>query len=168
MNISLTLTILGQDKLGLVNCLAKIIFAHKANWLESKMSRLAGQFTRILRVEREKVNIKQLTEDLKALETEGLQISFITEEKVSLLEKCLIHVDVIANDRLRIMQELSKAITNAGGNIEELTTELQSAAMSGYPIFHAYGKVSLIPSATEASLCAAIELLSDDLSVEIH
>jgi glycine cleavage system regulatory protein len=168
MNTLVTLTILGQDQPGIVKGLAKIISSHQANWLESKMSRLAGQFAGIVHVECEEKNVEGLIKNLRDFETLGLQITFITEKKGSLLEKRLISIDVVANDRPRIIQELSQAITSAGGNIEELTTELQSAAMSGHPIFHAYGKVSLIADATEASLCAAIESLSDDLSIEIY
>ncbi|HAW24640.1 MAG TPA: glycine cleavage system protein R, partial [Pseudomonas sp.] len=40
----LVLTVIAEDQPGLVECLAKCIAEHGGNWLESRMSRMAGQF----------------------------------------------------------------------------------------------------------------------------
>ncbi len=40
----LVLTIIGEDRPGIVELLAKIISDHSGNWLESSMSQLAGKF----------------------------------------------------------------------------------------------------------------------------
>ena len=60
-------------------------------------------------------------------------------------------VDVVGNDRPGIVRELTAAIANAGGNVEELTTGLESAPMSGHPMFRAHGVIS-IPENAEASV----------------
>jgi len=44
-------TLLGPDRPGLVEMVAGIIAGHGGNWLESRMSRLAGKFAGILRAE---------------------------------------------------------------------------------------------------------------------
>ena len=49
MPTSLVLTVLGEDRPGLVEALAHIIAAHEGNWVESRMAHLAGQFAGILR-----------------------------------------------------------------------------------------------------------------------
>ena len=49
MPTSLVLTVLGEDRPGLVESLASIIARHEGNWLESRMAQLAGQFAGILR-----------------------------------------------------------------------------------------------------------------------
>ena len=49
MPTSLVLTVLGEDRPGLVESLASIIAAHEGNWSESRMAQLAGQFAGILR-----------------------------------------------------------------------------------------------------------------------
>ena len=49
MPTSLVLTVLGEDRPGLVEALSHIIAAHEGNWLESRMAHLAGQFAGILR-----------------------------------------------------------------------------------------------------------------------
>ena len=50
MTTYLVLTIIGEDRPGIVESLAEIISDHSGNWLESSMSQLAGKFAGILRV----------------------------------------------------------------------------------------------------------------------
>ena len=46
----LVLTVIAKDQPGLVERLAQCVADHGGNWLESRMSRMAGQFAGILRV----------------------------------------------------------------------------------------------------------------------
>jgi len=46
----LVLTVIAPDKAGQVERIAQCIADHNGNWLESRMSRMAGQFAGILRV----------------------------------------------------------------------------------------------------------------------
>ncbi|MGI9430405.1 MAG: glycine cleavage system protein R, partial [Bythopirellula sp.] len=48
---SLVLTVLGQDRPGLVDAIAQAVADHGGNWVESRMAHLAGHFAGILRVE---------------------------------------------------------------------------------------------------------------------
>ena len=51
MQGSLVMTVIGADRPGLVDSLAGIVEVHGGNWMESRMSRLGGQFAGILRVQ---------------------------------------------------------------------------------------------------------------------
>ncbi|WP_312930404.1 glycine cleavage system protein R, partial [Stutzerimonas nitrititolerans] len=46
----LVLTVIAEDQPGLVERLADCIARHGGNWLDSRMSRMAGQFAGILQV----------------------------------------------------------------------------------------------------------------------
>ncbi len=50
MRTSLVLTLIGDDKRGVVEQLSDQVLAAGANWEESRMARLAGKFAGILRV----------------------------------------------------------------------------------------------------------------------
>ena len=76
-------------------------------------------------------------------------------------------IDIFGNDRTGIVSQLTQSISAAGANIEELNTEVQSAAMTGHPVFHASGTVCMPDSMETSDLVHAIENLSDDLNVEI-
>ncbi len=168
MNHTLIMTILGADRSGLVRSIAGIVAAHQASWQESRMARMAGQFAGILRVDCPVDQVETLSAALQELSVEGIQIQLIREALIEAEPRKLWHIDVVGNDRAGIVHELTQAIAHCGGNVEELITGLESAAMSGHPLFRATGKVSLAGDGTDAALREAIESLSNDLSVEIH
>ncbi len=168
MKQTFVMTILGVDRSGLVRSIAAIVAAHDANWLESRMARMAGQFAGILRVDCPAENVEALSTALHQLAGQGVQVHLSKEPAPTSDERRLWHIDVVGNDRAGIVHELTQAIEHCGGNVEELITGLESAAMSGHPMFRATGKVSLSGHGGEESLRTAIENLSDDLSVEIH
>ncbi len=51
MQIPLVMTIIGPDRTGLVESVARAVAEHGGNWLESRMCRLGGEFAGILRME---------------------------------------------------------------------------------------------------------------------
>jgi glycine cleavage system regulatory protein len=48
MSVSLVLTVIGDDRPGLVEQLATAVSLHHGNWLESSMSNLSGKFAGIV------------------------------------------------------------------------------------------------------------------------
>ncbi len=167
MHSYLVMTVLGSDRPGLVSSLADTVAAHGGNWLESRMARLAGQFAGIVRIECPAENAEALLAELQAPGASGLTVLAAREEAAEPAARRTLVVDVVGNDRPGIVRELSAAVASAGGNIEELTTGLESAPMSGHPMFRAHGVVS-IPEETETEvLIAAIECLGGDLTVDL-
>jgi glycine cleavage system regulatory protein len=167
MKTSLVLTVLGNDRPGLVSSLADRVASHGGNWLESRMARLAGQFAGIVRIECPSDQADALIEELQNNAATGLTILAAREEAAEPLARRTLTVDVVGNDRPGIVRELSAAIANAGGNIEELTTGLESAPMSGQPMFRAHGILSIPEHVQSAALVAAIEGLGGDLTVDV-
>ena len=51
MKTSLILTLIGPDRPGLVSAVSAGAGAHGANWMESRLPRLAGQFAGVVRLE---------------------------------------------------------------------------------------------------------------------
>lgn len=132
------------------------------------MARLAGQFAGILRVECATAEAEPLLAALARLATEGIAVQAQREEDGSDAARKILALDVVGNDRPGIVRSLSAAIAGAGANVEELSTALESAPMSGHPLFHATGRVSLAAEADPAALIAAIENLGPDLSVSVE
>ena len=167
MQTYLVMTVLGSDRPGLVSSLAATVAAHGGNWLESRMARLAGQFAGIVRIECPAAGADALLAALQAPGATGLTVVAAREAVAEQAARRTLVVDVVGNDRPGIVRELSAAVASAGGNIEELTTGLESAPMSGHPMFRAHGVVS-IPEDTETEvLIAAIECLGGDLTVDL-
>ena len=71
---SLVLTILGDDRPGLVSAVSAPISAHRASWERSELSRLAGKFAGIVVVSAPGERVDALVAELTALESQGLQV----------------------------------------------------------------------------------------------
>lgn len=167
MHCYLIMTVLGADRPGLVSSLADTVAKHGGNWLESRMARLAGQFAGIVRIECPSDTVDELLRELQSPGVSGLTVQAVRELAGDAPARRTVGVDVVGNDRPGIVRELTAAIAGAGGNVEELTTGLESAPMSGHPMFRAKGVVSLPENAEASVLTAAIESLGGDLTVDI-
>ena len=168
MPASVVMTVLAADRPGLVRALSESIATHSGSWQESRMARLAGQFAGILRVECPDDQVDALLMTLSSLENDGISIHARRETSSETPSRETISLDIMGNDRPGIIHALSAAIASAGANVEDLSTTLESAPMSGHPIFHATGLVSLSPDHAPAELLNAIEQIGPDLSVSIE
>jgi glycine cleavage system regulatory protein len=168
MPASIVMTVLAADRPGLVSALSETIAARGGSWQESRMARLAGQFAGILRIECPETECEALLAALAGLEGQGISVQAKREAAAPVEKRETLALDVMGNDRPGIIRSLSAAIAGAGGNVEDLSTSLESAPMSGHPIFHAKGVVSIAKDSDPAVLIAAIENLGPDLSVSVE
>lgn len=166
MKSNLVMTVLGSDRPGLVSSLADTVAAFGGNWLESRMARLAGQFAGIARIACPAGTVDALIAELQTRGPSGLTVLAVREDAAEPPVRRMIVVDVVGNDRPGIVRELSAAVASAGGNIEELTTGLESAPMSGQPMFRAHGIISIPEETATEALTSAIECLGGDLTVD--
>lgn len=166
MKSYLIMTVLGSDRPGLVNSLADIVAKHGGNWLDSRMSRLAGQFAGIVRIECPTEEVSLMLQEIRSPGSDITVQAVRTgiEDPFSRRTLC---VDVMGQDRPGIVRELTAAIANAGGNVEELTTGLESAPMSGQSMFRARGVISIAEHDDPAKITTAIESLGGDLTVDV-
>lgn len=167
MKCYLIMTVLGSDRPGLVSSLAATVARHGGNWLESRMARLAGQFAGIVRIECPAAAVDGLLNELRAPGIAGLTVQAVRAAAVEEPARRTLTVDVMGHDRPGIVRELTTAIAKAGGNVEELTTNLESAPMSGHPMFRACGVISILENVATSELIAAIESLGGDLTVDV-
>ena len=156
---NIVLTLLGPDRPGLVELVAGVIAAHGGNWLESRMSHLAGKFAGILRAE--------LPPD-KVQAALGLKV---IAEAASADDKGpgdrSMDLELVGLDRPGIVREISQLLASSGVNVEELVTNRSSAPMSGDMLFEARAHVRVPASIDLASLRAGLERLASDLVVDV-
>jgi glycine cleavage system regulatory protein len=164
----LVMTVIGQDRPGLVESVAGLVAEHGGNWLESRMSRLGGHFAGILRVEVPSENEPPLVAALKKLESRGLTVVVHPDQPTALPASARQSVlDIVGQDRPGIVREISHALASFGVNVEELHTECASAAMSGETLFKAHARLSIPESCDAAQVRQQLERIAADLIVEI-
>jgi glycine cleavage system regulatory protein len=162
------MTVIGTDRPGLVDKVAAVVAEHAGNWLESRMSRLGGQFAGILRVELPEENEKAAVAALGALKSQGLTVVIHADrvEPASPTHR-LAWLEIVGQDRPGIVHQISRALADQKVNVEELQTECASAAMSGESIFTARAKLG-IPAACEVDVVRKqLEKIAGDLIVEV-
>ena len=166
---SLVLTVIGQDRPGLVGELSKLVAEHGGNWIESRMAHLAGQFAGILRVEIETGQADELTSAIKKLADSGLE-SMVHSQRGSSADSQspLMHLSLVGQDRPGIVREISQVLAAQGVNVEELDTQCTNAPNSGQPLFRADAQLRLPESVDPESLRQALEHVASDLMVDIR
>lgn len=168
MQRSLVMTVIGEDRPGLVDSVASLVAEHGGNWLESRMSRLGGQFAGIVHVEVPTEKERLLAAALENLRGRGLTIVVHSEQRKSLpTPEPTSVLDIVGQDRPGIVREISKTLASYGVNVEELHTECASAAMSGETLFKATAKLTIPKSCDVSELRRQLERIAADLIVEI-
>jgi glycine cleavage system regulatory protein len=163
----LVLTLIGPDRPGLVESLAKRVAAHDGNWVESRMAHLAGQFAGILRVQVPAEKVPALQAAVAELEKDGLRVVAQSgagpeSEGVRAME-----LQVVGQDHPGIVRDISEVLLRHGVNIQELTTDQVSAPMAGGLLFSAKARLHL-PAGTDADrLRDDLEAIVDDLMVDL-
>ena len=143
MQATLVMTVIGPDRTGLVESIAKVVAEHGGNWLESRMCRLGGEFAGIVRVAAPISQQPGLEAAIGKLS--GLTIVVRSDEPVqNAAQAVLVSLEVVGQDRPGIVREITRALSAQGINVEELATECVSAPMSGETLFQAKAKI-LVP-----------------------
>ncbi len=170
MNRILVLSILSDDKPGVVEALAQTISDHKGNWLESRMSHLAGKFAGILQINVPEDQMTRLEQSLTALKgSHGIDVaaSVATESDADTDIKTL-QFSLMGNDRPGIIRELSQAFASHHINLDELQTNCSSMPWSGDPMFTAHGLLHIPVSVDLDHLSDQLDEISDELGVDIE
>ena len=92
----------------------------------------------------------------------NIEVSSVDSPKVS----ANLVLELTANDRSGIVQEISSTIHQQGGNLLKLVSSQESAAHSGQDLFKATATIVIDKNAIEP-LITQIESLADDLMVDI-
>lgn len=167
MDSQLVITFIGKDRPGLVELLASLVAQNGGNWLESRMSRLGGQFAGILRASVPEQNREKLVSALQGLGSAGLRAQIQKDDSVpSADHHHLAEFTLLGNDRPGIVRQISEVFARYGVNVEELSTECRNAPMSGEMMFQADAIVRIPPSCPLAEMKQALEKIAADLMVD--
>ncbi len=168
MQVPVVMTIIGPDRTGLVESVAQAVAAHGGNWLESRMCHLGGEFAGILRVEISENKKVALLEALQKLQQNGLQIVVRADRPVSVSASGRqTNLELVGADRPGIVREITSALAKAGVNVEEFSSEIVSAPMSGEPLFKAAARLQLPAGCDVAALKNRLEKIAADLLVDV-
>lgn len=160
----LVISCIGPDKVGLVDTLSKVISKHQGNWQVSSLHHLSGFFAGVIEVAVASEVSDKLVSELKAIDGLNCQIE-VGEPNLPKVVSNLV-LEITANDRPGIVQEVSSVIHHQTGNLIKLVSSKDSAAYSGQDIFKAKVQIAIADKSID-DLVHALEQIADDLMVDI-
>ena len=161
------MTIISPDRTGLVEAVARAVADHGGNWLESRMCRLGGEFAGILRIELPADQKPALLASLQKLQASGLQIVIRDDAPAPAATGKQTKLEIVCADRPGIVREISIALARAGVNVEEFSSEVSSAPMSGETLFKASARLQLPAHCDLVTLQKDMEKIASDLLVDV-
>lgn len=163
----LVITVFAPDQPGQVERIADCIAKHGGNWLESRMSHLAGQFAGILRLSVPAESHGELIEALQGLSTKGIRV-LIAESAIEESGSWKpIAMELVGNDRPGIVRDITRLLSEQGVNVERLVTDVRPAPMSSELLFHAEAILGVPLTLSLDTLQERLETLADELMVEL-
>jgi len=167
MPTSLVLTIVGPDRPGLVNLISDRATAHGANWLESRMANLAGQFAGIVLLQIPDAKAAALVKSFEELQDQGLRVTALRGTGGSAANMRRLHLELMGQDRPGIVRDISGALAQRGVSIDELVTDCVSGSMSGENLFRARAQLRVPAGVETRTLRRDLEDLANDLMVDV-
>jgi glycine cleavage system regulatory protein len=178
MRTSLVVTVISDDRPGIVEDLSEQVLAAGGNWEESRMARLAGKFAGLLRVSVDDDRAAALSSALAGLRSGGLTV--VAEPGVPerlhgvprdvatpTADFRTFDLQVFGSDHPGIVRDISRVLAQHGVNIEELDTEVTSAPMSGETLFRARAQLRIPATMSAEQLRDVLEAIAADVMVDV-
>lgn len=164
---NLVLTVVGEDRAGLVAALAEVVTAHGGNWEHSQLAELAGTFAGIVLVSVPDERTDALRGALTGLDG-LLQVRTQTGgDALALPARQELRVSVLGDDRPGIVLEISGVLSRHGVSIQAINSESREAPMAGGRLFEAQLQARLSDEVDLARLQSELEALAAELMVDI-
>lgn len=167
MQQHLVISLISDDKPGVVERLSAAIAENRGNWEESRMAHLAGKFAGILRVSVPKDSCQNLKKALAALADEGFKLQIEETQTSTTGPQQTLKLKLVGSDRPGIVREIARALASRGINMEQLETGYSSTPWSGEPLFTAECIVSVAEELDLEELREALDDIADELGADI-
>ena len=166
MNHWCMLTLVGEDRPGIVATISQALFTAGANLGETSMARLGGNFTIMMMVQYQpgaqalQVLVTPVAESL------GLRVHVDAIEG-HLHQHCIpnVRVSVFGADRAGIVAQVTSAMHREGFNILDLQSDVGGSTSAPFYVLHIEGEASQGVEALEAALAP---LREGGIEVEVH
>lgn len=163
---TLVLTVIGDDRAGLVKALADVVSAHDGNWERSHLAEMAGKFAGIVEVSVSAARADELAEALRPLRG-LLDVEVHAGAVDEVADRRTVVVELVGNDHPGIVRAVSGVLAEHGLSVTELETGTRDAPMAGGRLFEARAAVVVPDGSDLADLRAALEEIASEVLVDL-
>jgi len=170
MNKNPVISLIGHDRVGLVEKLSKLVVDSKGNIEASRMAHLGGEFAALMLVTVPADSYDDFTLKVNKLSEDGFKV-IITETNYPDPSKYAgwlpYQIELKGADHEGIIHKVSRQIADFGVNIESMETNVVKAPISGTPLFTLNAVVFVPPDQTHHDLVEKLHEVGDELNVDI-
>jgi glycine cleavage system transcriptional repressor len=171
MNKNVVISLIGHDRVGLVDEMSKMVVDSKGNIEASRMARLGGEFAVLMFISLPPESLEELTHNVNGLSKEGYKI-IISETKHSDPSKYTgwlpYRIEVNGADHEGIIHSVSHKVAEFGINIESMETNVVKAPISGTPLFTLTAMILVPPDQDHHDWTEKLQNAGDQLNVDIE
>jgi glycine cleavage system regulatory protein len=161
-------TITCPDRPGIVERVTEVIVAHDANWEESRLARLGGDFAGIIRIAVPGGRAEALAEALRGLSNEQMAVVVRLQPAADAPPpEGLYDLQLTGADHEGIVHTVASFLAHQGINLEEMQTEVLPAPMSASPLFHMEAKIRVPSGVALDDLRARLRHIGEQLGVDL-
>lgn len=167
---TLVLTVIGDDRAGLVKALADVIADGGGNWERSHLSELAGKFAGIVVVTVPDDRADTLRESLAPLD--GLLDVTVHDGAGAAAASGAaaprqVRLDILGDDRPGLVGSVSGILAKHDLSVADLASTTRDAPMAGGRLFDATVHVSVPEGADLAAVQTDLEALAHEIMVDV-
>ncbi|WP_344807112.1 glycine cleavage system transcriptional repressor [Microlunatus ginsengisoli] len=163
---TLVLTVVGDDRVGLIKALADIVSAHGGNWERSHLAELDGTFAGVVVVTVPDQRTAALQAALAPLEG-LLEVSVRPTAAPAPGTARRVRLDLIGNDRPGIVAAVSDVLVRHRLSVADLQTSTREAPMAGGMLFEATAVVTVTDEDSLDAVRADLEVLASEILVDL-
>jgi len=169
MKTYLVVTITCPDRPGIVERITEALVAQGANWEESRLARLGGDFAGIVLVSVAPDKADVLTGALMALADEQMTVLVKpTRPAADVPGGDLYHLRLTGADHEGIVHKVAAYLASRGINVEAMETEVVPAPVTATPLFQMEAQIKAPQGLTLADLQVNLTRIGEELGADIE
>jgi methionyl-tRNA formyltransferase len=168
-SVALVVTVMGPDRPGIVRQLAERAQRHGANWVGSRMSKMANEFAGMVHLEVPAASVAALTAALQSLESAGLKVLVAASDASGGAPAGYrsFALELVGQDRVGIVSQVTHMLAERGVGIESLHTEVSRSNPSAQASFRISAQL-MVPKAQDVqALQAELGTLAQEMMLDI-
>lgn len=165
------LTVVGEDRPGIVARLTEVLVKHESNLEESRMAILGGEFAAIVLISADAAKLDALNKDLSALQKEGITVTTKgTKPAISdrFAGHSWYHITLEGADHEGIVYKVAQLLRDRSINIQSMETEVVHAPETGTPLFKMQATLAVPSAIRRPDLQKEMDRISEEELVTIQ
>jgi methionyl-tRNA formyltransferase len=164
---SLVATVIGPDRPGIVNQIADRAQRFDANWTDSRMANLGGEFAGMVHFEVPPQNLDALANALQSLESTGLRVVVAKGAGPAASPLRGVAVELVGDDRVGIVSQLTRMLAERHVSIEYIHTEVVRSPAQGKKTFKVSAHLQMPKTLSVDDLQRDLGTFANELMLDI-